>query len=367
MKNIIIPLGIVSGIVLLIILVLANNKEALNKANTPVDRSNVPVAVKVSNVEIQPLEINVNYPATLQPSDEVKLYAQASGIISSLNLGLGQKVGKGQVLGKLDTRILEINLQEASTSFKAASLNAAKLLDDYTRARDLYEHKAGLEVNMLAAKNSYENALSSQENAQQNIALIQQQIANSNIVAPVSGIVSAHNVKQGEFINPGTPLATITNINTLKATVFVDQNTAYQLSLGQLAQISSTLFKERKFQGKVIYISPVADINHNYQIDLMITDKGGIELKGGTDVHVAFQTIARKKVLQIPKSSLMTDASEPYVYVVENGRAMTKQVKVGVSMEDRVEVLSGLIKGEQVVTAGQINLKEGNIVNIINK
>jgi len=365
MKKIIIPIGVTSVIVLAMVWVLAKNKSELNKANTPVDRSSVPVSVRVSQAARQPLDLAVQYPATVQPSDEVQLYSQASGMIASLAIELGQVVRKGQVLGKLDTRILEINLKEAEANFKAAAINREKLLDDYIRAKDLYENKAGLEVNMLTAKNNYENALSTFENAQNSIQLIKQQMANANIIAPLSGIISAHNLKQGEYVNPGTPIATITNIHTLKTTVFVDQPTAYQLAIGQTATISAPVYNEQKFSGKVIYISPVADANHNYQIDLLITNKEGVALKGGTDVQAAFQTTAKKEALQIPKSALMTDASQPYVYVLEKGKAKVKSVKIGASKNDKIEVLAGLSEGEQVVTAGQINLQEGSIVSII--
>lgn len=365
MKKIIIPIIIVLAVVLAIVLILAKNKAELNKARTPVDRTNVPVAINVSPAAYRPLEVNMQYPATIQPSEEATIYAQTNGMIASLNIFLGQQVRKGEVVGNLDSRTLAINLKQAEISLHAAVINRSKMLDDYNRARDLYENKAGLEVNMLTAKNNFENAQSSYDNAQNNIRLIRQQIANAKIVAPLSGTVSAQKVKQGEYVSPSTPIASIANINTLKTTVFVDQATTYRLKSGQTANIISPVFPDQIFLGKIIYISPVADPNHNYQVDLQVMDKDGISLKGGTDAQVSFNSIPNKEVLQIPKSALMTDAAKPYVYVVKDGKAEVKKVMIGVVKNDKVEILSGLTGGEQVVTAGQISLKEGSNIFII--
>lgn len=359
------PVSALVLITLSIIIVLAGNKKKIDEAQKPIDRTTVKVAVSVASATISPLDVNLQYPALIQPSDEAMLYSQASGIISSLNISLGKQVKKGQVLGKLDTRILEINLRNAEIAQKAASINQAKLLDDYNRARDLYENKAGLEVNMLTAKNNYENAVNNYDNSLVQIKLIKQQIANANIIAPLSGTVSVHKVKQGEFVNPGTPIAVINDISKIKATLFVDQQMSYKLQTGKEAIISSPLFADKTFTGKIIFISPVADVNHNYQIDLLIPQSSEMPLRGGTDVQVIFNTISQKDALQIPKSAILNDAKKPYVFVAENGKARMKSIRTGQIQGDKAEVLEGLHASEQVITSGQINLRDGSIINIL--
>jgi RND family efflux transporter MFP subunit len=230
-KRLILPITIVVLIILSIIIVLVGNKKKIDNAAAPVDRTKTPVAVTVAKAQLKPLEINVQYPAITQPYEEASLYAQTSGMITYLNVALGQHVAKGQVLGKLDTRILQSNLKAAQVSLKAAQINRAKLLDDYNRAKDLYENKAGLKVNMLSAKNSYENAMITEENARVQIQLMKEQIANANIISPVSGIISANNVKQGEYVSSTTAIAKISNISILKTTEYVDQELSYQLKM----------------------------------------------------------------------------------------------------------------------------------------
>ena len=363
-KKWIAPMAISVLIVLSIVIVLASNKKIIDRASEPVDRTKIPVAVTVAKVKMQTLNIETQYPATTQPYEEAMLNAQTNGLVSYLNVSLGQHVRKGQVLGRLDTRILQNNLKSAEIAYQSAEINKQKLWDDYVRAKDLYENKAGLEVNMISAKNSYDNAANNLENSLVQIQLIKEQIQNANIIAPISGTISNNEIKQGEYVSPNTAIATISNVGIIKTTVFVDQQLSYLLKLHQIATIKSTLFPEKKFVGKIIYISPVADVNHNYQIDLLIENDGGAKLKSGTDVQVAFNTSTIKDALIIPKVALNTDEQQAYVYVVQREKAVKKVISTGIFMNDEVEVISGLQEGDTVITGGQINLTNGSNISI---
>lgn len=362
-RKLILPIAVLVLIVLSIVSVLASNKRKIDKASEPVDRTKIAVAVTVANAEIKTLNIGTEYPATTQPYEEAVLNAQTSGLISYLNVSLGQYVRKGQVLGKLDTRILQNNLKSTEIAYQSAKINKQKLWDDYVRAKDLYENKAGLEVNMISAKNSYDNASNSMDNSLVQIQLIKEQIQNANIIAPVSGTISINNIKQGEYVSPTMAIATISNVGVIKTTVFVDQQLSYMLKINQVATITSLVFPNEKFYGKIIYISPVADANHNYQIDLLIHNNNETKLKGGTDVQASFNTTTTEDTLVIPKSALNSDEQQPYVYVAENGKAVKKIIETGTIINDEVEVISGLQAGEKIITGGQINLTNGSNIS----
>ncbi len=365
------------GIAAAIGFTLFKNKKEIDKNNTPVDRSNAAVAVSVASVAFGSLDEHALFPATLKAFDEANISAQTSGIISSLNLEL---VSKGQTVGKIDTRLQEYNLKSAEINLKtveankkSAEINLSKLSADYERAKELYENKAGLEVNMINAKNAYDNAKNTLENANNSydnaavqIELIKQQITNAQIIAPLSGTISAKNIKQGEFTNPGVVIASITNIGNLKASVFVEQDKVYQLKLGQTGVLTSSFFPNKNFTAKIIFISPKADANHNYQVDLLLTHTEGVSLKAGTDMFARFNTSKKASVLQIPKTALVLDHAEPFVYVLEQGKAVGKTIKIGAVLYDKVEVLSGLNEGEKVITNGQINIKEGSNIAVLN-
>jgi RND family efflux transporter MFP subunit len=332
-------------------LTLAKNKQKINSSNQPIDRTEVPVAVTVVKAELATMDIKNAYPAVVKPYEEANITSQTNGLISSLDIELGQQLRKGQTVGKLDTKLAALNLI-------AAEISLSKLEGDYRRAKELFENNAGMEINMINAKNAMDNAAIQ-------VKLIKQQIANADIIAPISGTISAKNIKAGEFANPGAPIASITNINALKVTVFVDQSVIYTLHINQLGMVSSSLFSDKKLTGKVIYLSPKADQNHNYQVDLLLTNTNKLTLRAGTDVFVSFNAIKKSDVLQIPKAALVEDRQEPYVFVNVNGKAVGRTIKIGTIQNDRVEVISGLEAGETVITTGQINLSEGSNISVL--
>lgn len=352
MKKYIIPGVVILAITVATAFQLTSNKRKLDKAKEPVDRTKIPVAVKVITASREPLYINAQYPATILPLEDARVFVQSSGIVEWLSIDLGSKVRKNQVIGMLDTDVLELNLKDAQIAFE-------KSLDDYQRVKDLYDHKAASKVDMLNAKYSLDKI-------ENQIRLIEQQIQNAQIKSPINGIVYTHSVKVGEYVNPGTPIAFVSNVFAMKATVYINQETVYQLQEGQQAIITTSLFNNRQFPGTITFISPVADANHNYQVDLRLEQNEGLVLRGGTDGFVSFSTSRKVDALQIPKSALMTDKDEPYVFVIEGGKALIKNVETGMVKEDQVEVLNGLKVGDQVVNTGQINLREGSIVNVLN-
>jgi multidrug efflux pump subunit AcrA (membrane-fusion protein) len=98
----------------------------------------------------------------------------------------------------------------------------------------------------------------------------------------------------------------------------------------------------------------------------LLTNNEGVSLKAGTDMFASFGTSKKENVLQIPKTALVLDHAEPFVYVLEQGKAVGKIIKIGLTLYDKVEVLSGLNEGEKVITNGQINIKEGSNVAVLN-
>jgi membrane fusion protein, multidrug efflux system len=354
MKSRIWVVGFIALLVVAAITVtLIFNKKEINEANRVVDRTKVPVAVTTQKVVSGKLAIIAEFTAVLRPVEEANVYVQTPGIISSLSVKLGDKVTKGQVLGVIDSRLTELNL-------KMAELSKEKLADDYTRAKELFEGNATTEMNSINAAYNY-HTTSIQ------VDQIKQQIANAKIISPISGIIAFKNLSAGEYAGPGVPLASVVNTNQLKATVFVDERNVYRLIYGQVAAIFSDVFPGREFAGTIWYISPKGDENHNYQVDLLLSNTGDLMIKAGTHVSVRFDFSPDAEALQIPSIALLQDRTEPYVFVVKGNRVESRAIVTGVRLNNSIEVVSGLSNGEEVVISGQINLTNGSLITIVNK
>jgi RND family efflux transporter MFP subunit len=330
---------------------LAKNKKKIEANKVVVDRSKQPIAVATVVADYMVYDGKVVLPANLELSNEATIAIGVQGKIEKLSIEVGSRVAKGQVIGSLDSKLKLINL-------KANELTLSKLEKDLIRNDDLFKGNAGTELSVT--NNKYDI-----ENTRLQIEQVKQQIADGNIISPISGIVTSRKLMAGEFASPGTVIATVVDDVHLKAVVFINEKDVYQIRLGQKASISSDVFPNKSFAGNVKFISPKGDENHNYRVELQLNTN---ELRAGTYVMVGFDLGGKAKVLQIPKLALVEGIKNPYVYVVKNNVASVTKITVGREIGENIEVVAGLQAGDEVVTSGQINLTDGsNIIKTSNK
>jgi len=328
---------------------LTQNKKVITENEKPVDRTNVPVSVTTFDVNYFPVSTDYALPAVLDVNKTGSINATNPGKIVSLNIELGSHVTKGQLIGKVDTKLKEI-------AVKSTALTIDKLETDAKRTQELIEGNAAPATSILDLNYNLESNKIQKEN-------LQQQIADNNIYAPISGIITQKNVNAGEFINPGSPIATIMDVSVLKAIIYVSENNVYDLKLGQSAQISSSVFPNKLTKGIIKYIAPKGDENHNYRVEVEIPNDG---YKAGTYVNVKFSFKKPAEALQIPKVALVEGVKNPYVYVINGNNIAVRKLQLGEEIGQNIVVLNGLTPGEKVVTSGQINLTTSSKISIVN-
>jgi len=325
--------------------VLARNKKTIDAQKIVVDRSKIAVAVAVTKVSMQTVEGNLKLPATLEPGKQADISATTPGKITSLRIGLGSSVSASQVVGSVDTRQQQLGVNEAREALSKAQ-------KDYQLAKELFEGDAGTAQNVKDAQHAVDAA-------RIRIQQSGQQVGEGVIKSPISGIVIMKNGEVGEYANPGTSIATVVDIYNLKAVVFVSEKDVYQLKPGQTASITADVLPGKNLTGKVSFISPVSDENHNYRVELAVNNKAA-ELKAGTYIYVNFNPGNNFTALQIPKLALVEGIKNPYVYVISGEQAFIRKITVGREVGENIEVLSGLKEGDEIVTSGQINLVDGS-------
>ncbi|PLK42809.1 efflux RND transporter periplasmic adaptor subunit [Emticicia sp. TH156] len=349
MKTRIITIAIIVGIIGAISFKLVANKKKIDESKKVVDRSQVPVYVATTTVALLPVSGNLTLPAVLEPKEKATISTGTQGKIETLNIELGSRVNKGQIIGTIDSKVKQINLQSTELT-----INKAKT--DYERNKDLL---AGNAINETAVNDARFNY----ENNQLQAAQLKQQIADARIISPISGIVTDKKLTAGEYVNMGTVIASLVDVSQLKTVVYVNEKDVYELKLGQPATVTTDVYPTKTFNGKIIYISPQGDDNHNYKVDVLLAN-GNAALKAGTYVKVEFNLNKSANALQIPKKALGDGMKNPYVFVVEGKKAVLRKIVLGREIGENVEVLSGLNEGETIITEGIINIVDGSNVLI---
>ena len=353
MKKNIIIIAVLVVIVLAIVLTLANNKSKIEASKQVIDRSAVPVYVSTFKVEQLPIQGKLNVPAVLSANEEASISSSASGKIISLNIELGSKVSKGQIIGVVDVKQKELNL-------KSTELNLQKLANDYERDKVLLQGNAATESAVTKSKYDYEaNKIQAD--------LIRQQIKDGNIVSPISGIIRDKKLIAGEYVNTGVEIASVVDISKLKAVVFVSESDVFKLKEGDRVKVTTDVSRGTVFNGAIRFISPQGDDNHNYRVEIAVANNNSIRLRAGIYVMAEFNVGGNTTVLQIPKRALVEGVKNPYVFISLGHKSIKRNLILGREIGENIEVLSGLAQGEEVITDGQINLIDGSKIETAKK
>jgi membrane fusion protein (multidrug efflux system) len=348
MKRKYIIILIVVVLVALIVFRLASNKSTLDKKKEPTQDTLVRIPVKVAEAKEQRQEISLIKTGTLAPFKEAKVLSTTGGTIQQLRFNLGDHVREGQVLAVIDTRSAQLDLQKAES-------NATKLHRDLDTYTELLKGQAATQEKVNEIRQNYTDAANQ-------VSQVKKQISDASIKAPTSGIISEKPVEQGVFVNAGTAIATIVNLSQGKVQINLTENEVYQVKQGQAVKITTDVYPDEVFNGKISFISPQADETHNYRVEIMTDNKESSPLRSGTFVYANFSRKTMQDVLLIPRDALTQSIKDASVYVVENNVVHQKPVKTGIEMNGLIQVVSGLKAGEIVVTSGQINLKDGTQV-----
>lgn len=329
---------------------LASNKKKIDEKNTPVKIKDVSIPVTISPV-IAKVEANgLVKTGVLAPISQAKVLSGASGNIKRLLFKIGDQVTTGQSLAVINTRLLEIDLQKSLS-------NVSKLKRDLAIYTELLEGNAATLEKVNEIRLNYNDALSQ-------VGQLRRQISDATIKAPTSGVVASKIVEEGMFVTAGNEIASLVNLEKLKVEVFLTESEVYQISIGQEIKLKTDVYPEKPFLGMVTFIAPQANQSYNYQVEITTGNDKKSPLRSGTFVSADFSKKTVKQVLLIPREALIESTQDASIYVTQHGRAVLRKIDVGQEYGNLIEVIKGLGLGEQVVTSGQINLKDGTLINI---
>ncbi|GLB49582.1 efflux RND transporter periplasmic adaptor subunit [Neptunitalea lumnitzerae] len=341
------------ALVVLVAFKLYTNKKHINEQKEKGQVEDViKIPVEVDTATIKNVVNTLEKTGTLIPDKKGIVYAETSGNIINLNFSLGSIVKKGEYLANInaDKLIIDINNAKAKLS---------KIENDYNTYNELLQGGAATEekVNQLKLE---------LVNAQNTLKQLNKQLDDTKVKAPINGIIVEKNVESGVFVNVGTAIATVLNLDILKVKVFVNEQSVYNLKVGDTTIITTDVYPDKTFKGTISFISPEGDETHSYIVEVALTNNKDFPLKAGTFVYTKFTTSNNKNTLLIPKVALLENTNKAMVYTINNNKAVLHTLKVGNNYGEYVEVLEGLNKGDLVIISGQINLKDKSEVSITN-
>lgn len=354
MKKIIITIVIIVLAIVGINFILNKNKAENEGKTAIVAEKNAAVSVKVATVKTEDVNLGFTANGNFAPIQELTFSAEKSGKVISVLVKEGDYVRVGQTLLTVRGDVINVNAQQAQAVYQNAK-------SDYERYSNAYKTGGVTKQQLDQAKLAMTNAQSSLTQANINVG-------DTKVKAPINGYINKKYVEPGSILAgmPATALFDIVNVSKLKLTVTVNESQVASLRLGNTVNITASVYPDKTFSGKITFIAAKADASLNFPVEIEITNNANNDLKAGMYGTANFGSNNQKQNLKVvPRNAFVGSVSSNEIFVVENNVAKLKKVVAGRILGDKVEIINGLNDGETVIITGQINLQDGNTVEII--
>ncbi|HUP92813.1 MAG TPA: efflux RND transporter periplasmic adaptor subunit [Solimonas sp.] len=304
-----------------------------------------PVTVEVEVVKATPLAQELVGVGSLRSDESVTLRSEIVGRVARIGFTEGQQVARGALLFELDDSVFRAELDQARANERLTRRN-------YDRAVELSAQK-------LVSASDRDAAAANQDVARASLALAEARAAKTRIVAPFSGIVGLRQVSPGDYVAAGQALVNLEAMNPMKIDFRLPESALPVIAVGQGLDIEVDAYPGQRFRGEVYAIDPrVADESRSIALRAHLDNAAG-KLRPGLFARVRLQVSQQASALLIPEQAIFPRGEQQFVYVVADGKAALREVRLGQRVPGKAQIVGGLTEGETVVTAGLQKLGPG--------
>jgi len=419
MKKILIVIGVLIFLGFAVYWTFTDHRKEI-RASQPIERSPINrIPVETVLLHRGSLDRRLQLTGTIVPEAKVDVFSKVSGILERIGVEQGDRVKGDHIIAMVEGEEREARIQESRAALDVLKARWEQMetgarpeeigqaeelvrqtearwknsLDNYKRLKTLKERdfisqqhldEAMLQVTISEAEhNSAKEKLTlmrkgaRQEDRDALLAQIRQaeatlklaviNLKNATIRAPISGIISQRFLDRGAFVTTNTPLIRIVAMDIVKVVVHVVESELAQFRAGAIAEIRVDTYPDELFRGSVVRISPTVDPeSRTADVEIQLDNKDH-RLKPGMFARVSLVMQRREGILLLTKDSLLRESGTTGVFVHDSGRALLREVRLGLEGEQYVEILTGLREGDEVIVAGQYELRDGMPVNVIRR
>lgn len=313
------------------------------------DKKNKSISVNGIVVKAQTFDNTLSLSGSIEANEQVDIRSEVSGIVEGIYFKEGSKVGKGQLLFKVNDLELRAQLAQAKTKEGLASENER-------RAKLLLQKEA-------ISQEEYDIARADYKLSQAQVQLIQAQIAKTSVRAPFSGKIGLRSISTGTYISPSILVAKLVNISQLKITFSVPEKYASQVKPS--SNLSFTVSgSAEKYTAKIYAIEPEIQIaTRTLQVRAIAENKDG-KLLPGTFANVELPLEIIKDAIVVPTEAIIPVQNGKKVFISNMGKAKEVMIETATRTDASILVLSGLKTGDTLLTSGVMSLKSDDVVKV---
>ncbi len=296
---------------------------------------------------------------TLRPQvgAEVKVGSRLSGVVVRLEVGVGDRVARGDLLAALRDDDWRARVDVLRAELAAATAEAEFAAQELARTERQADLVPALQIDSLRRNLAVRRAAI--ERVRANLAAVEIELGYTVIRAPVAGTVASVSTYVGETVSAtlaAPTFVTLVDLDRLEVQAWVDESDIGRVEVDQPVTLRVDAFPGNELPGSVRAIYPKAELVNNVVTYIVIVDveeRAGLRLRPEMTVHVDFLLERRDDVVAVPRAALVQEGGRVFVVVDEEGRWVERPVELGLSTPQRVEIVSGLAAGETIVADKQ--------------
>jgi RND family efflux transporter MFP subunit len=361
--------------------------------------STAPPPVSLTAVEGRAVDRYLRVTGSLAADEQAEVSAETAGRVVEVPVERGTRVQQGTLLARISATETGAQLQEAEANAAQIEsrlgltpgqpfdpkqvpdvMNAKASLEwaeaEFNRIRSLLDQKVVSQsefdqrrTQVEAARQQYQVALNSAqqsyrslEAARARITLARKAVADTAVRAPFAGIVAERVVSVGDYVTRGARVATVVRVDPLRLELTVPEQSVSLVKVGLPVKLTVDAYAGQEFDARVRFVSPSLRADQRALTVEALADNADGRLKPGMFATARIRQSENAPALLIPATSIETVAGTSRVYVVKNNRVEERIVTVGETFGDRVEVTSGVAKGESIATDPKGRLSDGQTV-----
>jgi len=276
-------------------------------------------------------------------------------------------------VSKSDFDKADLGLAQAQAGFEKANNDYSQALigkEQLLSAKKTAEEALGLVTGQIAQDNrrsaqlALDTARAGAGSLQVQMDLVLDTLKDTNVTAPMAGLVSGRNAKTDEYVSSQMAAYTIIDIDTVNIDVKVSELLINSIYAGQNVDVLINSISGEIITGTIETISPAADQTGTFPVKIKLSNADHI-IKPGMFAEVHFTREMNENTVVVPRNTVLTDETSSYVFVNNGGISIKTTVETGIDNGEYIEILSGVSIGDEVITKGHTYITDGEEINIV--
>ncbi|MCQ2603894.1 MAG: efflux RND transporter periplasmic adaptor subunit [Spirochaetia bacterium] len=303
------------------------------------------VPVNTVTIKTENFRSYLNFDVTVNGIEESTASAKLSDSVEKILYSVGDIVKKDAVVIQFPKNNISANYYQCKTAFENAEIT-------FKRMAALYD-ASGI------SKQDYDNAKTQYEAAKANWNNVREMV---NVPAPISGTITQINVRETDNVKAGDILFTVSTMDKLKGKIWIQEKDISKVQIGDAAEAT---WNGNTVTGKITQLD--MSLNQDRQAFGAVAEFSNPDslIPSGVNAKISLTTIDKPNSIVVERKNITFKNDRTYVFVVEDNKAVLRDIKTGDTYNNYVEITDGLKAGENLITEGNKNVSDGALIRVI--